>query len=330
MKPLPQADLEHVLQYAEDDFLALRGASFFITGGTGFIGTWLTQSLLHANKRLNLGIQATLLTRHPERCQPAHGLTYLQGDICTYPYPQASFTHFIHGATEASAAMIEQEPARMFDTIVSGTRHTLEHAAQCGKVPLLFLSSGAVYGAQSGPVAESSTCAPDPTLPSSCYGEGKRAAELLCGLFHRTSGVECKISRCFAFAGPLLPLDTHFALGNFVRDRLAGRSIQVGGDGTPRRSYLYAADLAVWLWRILQRGTSMRPYNTGSAEAYSIREIADAVAGGAVAVEQARQPEPGAPVSWYVPDTVRARRQLNLGEHFPLHDSIHRMMEWNA
>lgn len=330
MKPLPVEDIAHVLQHAESDLRSLQGARLFITGGTGFIGTWLTQTLLQANEQLDLKLTATLLTRHPEKQPQYPALRYLQGDIRTYEHPAESFTHFIHGATEASATMTAGDPARMFDTIVTGTRHTLEHAAKCGSVPFLFLSSGAVYGPQSAPTSEACNGAPDPTLPASCYGEGKRAAELLCGLFHHTHGVACKISRCFAFAGPLLPIDSHFAIGNFVRDKLAGGPIQIGGDGTPRRSYLHAADLTVWLWRILNKGVTMRPYNTGSDRAYSIRQLADAVSGGEIPVLQAKQPEPGAPVSWYVPDTSRARTELGLTEHFSLDESIRRMMEWNA
>jgi dTDP-glucose 4,6-dehydratase len=161
--------------------------------------------------------------------------------------------------------------------------------------------------------------------PSSAYGEGKRAAEMLCALYAQQHGIEVKIARCFAFVGPYLPLDTHFAIGNFIRDSMAGESIEIKGDGTPFRSYLYASDLAVWLWTILLNGKSCYPYNVGSDEDLSIAALARTVAGltePRVSVTVAREADPKNPVERYVPNVSRAFEDLRLQPSVSLTEGI--------
>ena len=212
-------DLDHILAHTEGLWDELRGQRLFITGGTGFFGCWLLESLLWANDRLALGTSAVVLTRDPGafRAKAPHlaghpSIQLLEGDVAAFPFPSGHFSHVIHAATEASAQLNREQPLRMFDTIVEGTRHVLDFASQSGARKLLLTSSGAVCGRQPPDVThvpEDYLGAPDPADPLSAYGEGKRAAELLCALYARPGGLEAKIARCFAFVGPYLPLDAH-------------------------------------------------------------------------------------------------------------------------
>ena len=138
-------------------------------------------------------------------------------------------------------------------------------------------------------------------------------------------------ARGFAAVGPHLPLDGHTAIGHFIGDGLAGGPITIRDDGTPYRSYLYTADLAIWLWTILLRGEAGRAYNVGSDEAMPLREVAELVArqfDPVAEVHVALQPTPNEPPARSVPDITRARKELGLEAWIGLEEAIRRTVAW--
>jgi len=284
-------------------------------------------------------MRATVLSRDPEKfAQKAPHLAnraeirFLKGDVRNFEFPPDSYTNIVHAGTTSGSPI---PPLEMFETIVQGTQHVLDFAIECEAKRFLFVSSGAIYGTptpETNQIPEEYAGAPNPLTSSSAYGEGKRAAELLCTMQHEKAGVEVKVARCFAFVGPHLPLDAHFAAGNFIRDILAGNPIRVNGDGTPFRSYLYAADLAIWLWTILFAGTPARAYNVGSSEPVSIAELAHLVAAlkePPSAVEICRTPDNRAKKTSYVPSTDRARDDLDLNPIVSLSNALSRTYHWH-
>lgn len=335
-------DLELISDRTAPLWDQMHGQQIFITGGTGFFGCWLVESFCHANRFLQLGAKATILTRHPEafakKCPHLASdpvVTLLRGDVRNFEFPAGEFQYVIHAATEASASQAAEAPLEMLSTIIDGTARTLEFAATHGTRAFLFASSGAVYGKQPRDlthVPETYTGAPDQLDPASVYAEGKRVAEHLCVQYQKKFAVGCKIARCWAFCGPHLPLDAHFAIGNFIGDVLADRPIEIKGDGRPRRSYLYAADLAIWLWTILFRGPDLIPINVGSANDVSILELAQNVAtvlNPKTEIRVAQKAVPGLQPARYVPSVDRARQLLGLEETIPLEESIRRTAAWH-
>jgi nucleoside-diphosphate-sugar epimerase len=350
--PIIAEDIRGVLSRTQSLWPDLKGASVFITGATGFFGIWLLETLLAANREFSLGMRIFALSRDPEAFarKVPHlardlAVTWITGDVRDFAFPAGPITHVIHAAAEARATLNAEDPQTMFDVCVEGTRRALELASEKRAVRMLFTSSGAVYGRQPpelSHIPEDFTGGPDPLDPKNAYAEGKRAAEQLCAIAGLPppagSGLHISIARCFAFVGPYLPLDAHFAIGNFMRDALAGAPILIGGDGTPFRSYLYAADLVEWLLTILLRGQSGRAYNVGSEEAVSIRQLADRVAAVTATVYSdrappkvtvAKQPRPGFPAARYVPDCRRARAELALIPAASLDATIHRTMQFH-
>lgn len=317
----------------------LRGARLFITGGTGFVGRWLLEYLTRIEDRHSLGLQATVLTRDRAAVARAHhgvdgllahpAIRFVEGDVRTFDYPAGSFTHVIHGAhTSARATFNREDPLIQFDTASAGARHVLDFALRCGARRFLMLSSGSVYGpppADMARIREDFTGAPLPQDIGAALNHGKRAAELQCAYYRQRYGLETVVARCFSFIGPGLPLDIHYAIGNFIRDALWGDEIVVHGDGSPIRSYLDVADLLVWLFTMLTRAPSGEVYNVGSDIPISILGLAtrvrDLLAPGKPVRVLGRD---GVSVgrNVYVPDIGHARKALGLEVWTPLDDSI--------
>ena len=251
-------DLYHVLSHTRADWEDLRGQRLFLTGGTGFFGKWLIETFLWSNEKLGLDARMLVLSRDPAaflRKMPhlagQSALEFQAGDVTSFEFPADRFSHVVHAATEHYDSPMAVDRLAAFDRDVLGARRVLELARQCGASRFSLASSGAVYGRQPADlthIPEDYVGSFAPSDSQSGYGQAKRVMEFLCTMYSEAFGLETKIARCFAFVGPYLPLDRNFAVGNFLRDALVGGPIVVQGDGTPRRSYLYAADLAAWLW----------------------------------------------------------------------------------
>ena len=333
-------DLDEILARTEPLWQELGGQRILITGATGFFGCWLLESFAWANQRLNLNACAVGLSRHPgilaekaPHLVEDAAITLHAADVRHGDFPHGTFSHVIHAATEASAKLSSEAPIVMFDTIVEGTRRALQFSLASSVNRFLLVSSGAVYGDQPEQLthmSESCKGGPDPLNPATAYAEGKRAAEMLCSLA-TTPRLTTTVARCFAFVGPYMKLDAHFAIGNFIGDRLNGGPIRVSGDGSAVRSYLYASDLMVWLWTILFKGQPRRAYNVGSEDAVNIAALAHEVAVAlppAVDVKIAAAPQPGVAVHRYVPSTARAQEELGLRAEVPLREAIRRTHAW--
>lgn len=333
------ADLDHVLATTNGIWEPLRGQRLFITGGTGFVGTWLTESLVWANTKLGLGVEAVLLTRHPEAFRAkapsvaSHkSITLLRGTAQNFEFPNGEFQFVIHAATESPTKNSSENPSGSFEADLTATRRVLDFARHAGTRRLLFTSSGAIYGPQPRNLAaipEDYSGAPATTDENSAYGQAKRASEFLCTKYARQFGFDALFARLFAFVGPHLPLEG-YAVGNFLRDAMNSRTIRIESDGSTVRSYLYAADMAAWLWTILLKGKSAHPYNVGSPHAITVRELAQTVAkinGGNLKVEIVNRP--GIPATRYVPDVSRAQNELGLQPHISLQEGLQRTAAWH-
>ena len=266
---------------------ALKNSSVFLTGGTGFLGKSLLDLFYFFNEEQRSNITIYILTRNEEsftrefpKFANHRNFVFLEGDIKSFVYPSVEFDYIIHAATEADDSKIIHQPSEMFWNISKGTNHILEFCKLKNPKKFLFLSSGAVYGRQPPElekVSESYAGGPFLNDRKASYAEGKRVGEFLCKFYEKEHGLNFSIARCFAFIGPFLPLSGAYAAGNFIYDVLKGQDIEIRGDGTDIRSYLYTFDLSFWLITILLEKESGKIYNVGSDESISILGIAEKI-----------------------------------------------------
>ncbi len=312
--------------------MALEGSSILFTGMTGFFGTAVLDMVVRHMCTSENPASVYILTRNSKAflgrnpiLAECRFVTLVEGDIRNFEITAGNIDYIIHGASTSNVEKFNGKSSLdRFENIVFGACHLLRTAVRLGTKKILFISSGGVYGGASGhtgPILESCTIGPDIYGDSeSCYSEAKRAAELLHVLYSKTYGVEITVARCFSFCGPQIPLDINYAIGNFIRDVLKGNPINIRGDGSAVRSYMYTYDLAVWLFALLVKGKNCEAYNVGSEEHATMKGLAESIkavtgskvpvnCNGALASSGNHLTAAG---DWYVPDIQKAKNDLGL------------------
>ena len=130
-------DFNDIINNGNSFWKDLENQSIFLTGGTGFIGIWLLNTITELNKKQNKNIKVTVLSRDVNKFKNKYPkvfsskeITFISGDICNFKYPKEKFAYIIHGATDASADLNEKNPLLMYSTIVDGTKNILDFVDQ--------------------------------------------------------------------------------------------------------------------------------------------------------------------------------------------------------
>ncbi|WP_350304128.1 NAD-dependent epimerase/dehydratase family protein [Photorhabdus viridis] len=342
MNSILRDDLQRLISDNKNLFSSFREQKIFITGGTGFIGKWLLYSFCYANDELRLSCELVVISRNPEKFiqdnpyfKLRQDIYFIESDVVlSHPNKLPKCDYYIHAATDVADPSGATDYLSIMDVNTKGTTNILEAARLVGAKSVLLLSSGAVYGVQPTQLnyfTEEYNGAPSSTDVKSAYGLGKRYSEWLSSLYHSKYSLNVISARCFAFVGPFLPLDKHFAIGNFINDAIHGRDINIDGDGTPLRSYMYATDLVKWLLVLMLNGKSATAYNVGSDQAISIAELAQLVSdvvNPSSKIHIAKTPAPDTPPARYIPSIQKSYQELGLSIDTTLTNAIERTAHW--
>ena len=328
--PIVEADIRSVLIACEQELQALSDKTLLLTGGSGFVGSYLVETIIaynldHNDAPCRLLLPTRSLVATQKRWPHFFGineLVWFEWDGHDLVPPDEHCDYVIHAASPADPASYIHTPMQTMEDIANGTSAVLHYARRAGVRRLLYLSSGAAYGRQLNKLEALVETAPTSPDLASCYGEAKRYAELLCS----TSGVSSVISRLFAFIGPYQDIEGSFAVPDFIRQAMRNKKIRIHSDGAALRTYCYAADLTIGLWKLLFNGKPDELYNVGVDAPYvSIRELAELIARqvGDVDVVVEGQSESG-PRSRYIPNTDKFKQVYT--PKIGLAESVHRTL----
>lgn len=309
------------------DLAKLRDSSICILGGTGFIGTLLISSLKAIEKLHGLGIRITVYTRDLDKASKkfltgaTDYITIKEFDFLLGTCNLGVFDYIVIGATPTSSKPGPSNKGIFLQPTLNAVESVIFTAETVQNYPrVLNLSSGAVYGPQSLEVINQPEKKAELFDYSDEYCRAKYLSEKALSEFRSQEHLAAISPRLFSFYGPGLPLDKHFAIGNFIRDGLSGRAIRVLGSPGTRRSYMGPGDLTTWLLRAL---IDPKPgfFNIGSENSISMVELATLISQ-LTSNKGVEVPNPETLPSNYVPSTLNFRSAYNLSESVLLADGL--------
>lgn len=313
------------------DLSKLNNSNILITGGTGLFGKSILDALIFMHNFYEFKITVLSLNKNNFLFNyPKYNLefiNFISGDIRNFDCKRQDFDYIIHAATPASAKLEKENPKEMYSVILEGTKNIIDIAKNMNVKKLLFTSSGAVYGEQYQSIK--SFKEDYQGIPITYYGKAKKNSENI----FLNSNINVSIARCFAVTGPYLNLNIHFAIGNFIKDAIENRDIIIKGDGRPLRSYLYTADLVIWLLAILLKSENKSIYNVGGRNGISIYDLAKKVSkqvnNYTGKVDILTKSNYNYPTPKYIPNNKKIIKELGVKENYTLDEAIKRTIEWN-
>jgi UDP-glucuronate decarboxylase len=347
LHPVVREDVERILTALGPRVAALAGADVLLTGGAGFLGHYLSLTLLHGNDtgRIRPACHLTLVDnlirgepRWLRQLRSRPDVTIHEGDITRLSADALRADFVLHAASIASPTYYRLHPIETMDANVIGLRRLLDLAVAHPVRSFLFFSSSEVYGDPDPghvPTAESYWGNVSCIGPRACYDESKRFGETLSVNFWRTHRVPVKIVRPFNNYGPGLALDDRRVVPDFCRCVLEQRDIVLLSDGTPTRTFCYVSDAVTGFYLLLLSDLNGEPVNIGSdGPELSVAELAALVvraSGGSVKVVRRTSEDADylrdSPAR-RCPDLTRARGRLGYAPVVSIEQGLRNTLTW--
>jgi dTDP-glucose 4,6-dehydratase len=297
-----------------------------VTGGAGFLGSHLVDSLLSRGHRVT--VIDNLITGSTDNIQHLAGnpdFRFIKQDVTEYLYLDGPVDFLWHFASPASPIDYLELPIQTLKVGSLGTHKALGLAMNKG-ARFLITSTSEVYGDPLvHPQTESYWGNVNPVGPRGCYDESKRFAEALTMAYHREHGVDTRIVRIFNTYGPRMRVEDGRVVPAFVSQALRGKPITVFGDGTQTRSFCFASDLIEGIYRLMMsQGASVHdPCNIGNPHEMTMLQFAQEIIQATGSKSRiVHKPLPQDDPKQRRPDISRARKLLGWEPKVPLAEGL--------
>jgi dTDP-glucose 4,6-dehydratase len=304
-------------------------------GGTGFFGRWITQALFDANIQLELNLELTTLSRGPSQSYPASyrdQIRHISLDLSDSSAVDFQFDadFFIHTATSSKSQMNQELLKKMYACTLNAAKIIIESARKYQNFPsVVHLSSGAVYRKPKtfGELFPERDLVDGEQGNGTLYALAKIETEKLFATAVNESVLRASNPRLFAFTGPGLPLDQHFAIGNFLSCALEGKSIFITGAPETYRSYMSPVDAVLRILTLMVRPT-LNPLNIGSSHPISMIQLAKIINSLTGNPKEIVCTGSGLEKNFYAPSTKKTEKYLQLPEPLGVEESISNWINW--
>lgn len=326
-----RCDLEELI--GRLDRAEFRSKRMTVTGGAGFIGSWLCDLLVLADANVHcIDNLCTGFLGNIEHLLKSSNFTFQEFDV-TRPNPGDETCDLIfHFASRASPEEYQRHPIETLAANSQGTMNMLELARK-NDAPLIYASTSEVYGdARIIPTPETYWGNVNPIGPRSCYDEAKRFGEALCMAYYRSHGLDVRIVRIFNTYGARLRSDGLYgrALSRFIDQALSSRDITVYGKGDQTRSFCYITDtVAAILWATARRDMKGEVVNIGNPHEVTILELAKKIK--AITNSESKitfHPRPQDDPQKRCPDISKAKKVLNWSPSVTLDEGLQKTIAW--
>jgi len=317
----------------------LKNQKIFVAGGTGFLGSWIAEFITFLNDNHQFNTSLLILARNTaafkgekKHLANRRDIQFISRDIRNINELPLDISYIIHAAASPDNRNHVSNPIETIATITKGTDNLIDSAFKLPNLKkFLYLSSGQVYGASLAKkelISESDFGPLDCNKITAIYPEAKRLAEATCCAYSSQYKLPIVIARPFSFIGPYQSLSKPWAINNFINDALNNKTIRIIGNGMPIRSYMYPADLVVWILKILVSGKINNAYNVGSPLGISLKDVAEKIVNVAQKNVKIDIKFNNNDSSIYIPDISLCENDLGLKINYDVEDTIRRSIAW--